>query len=163
MNFDYWLRYLFGRRSDNDGLEKVIQFKLDFWDTWTCYTSKNLKKKTIKKLNHTSNALSIEYFYLWESCQVKYPRVCLQSGWKMLAKVYPLFHLVIFLFLNGRCASGLPAPASPALGSHWSSSFFLSSHRLLPVHIPQQNRLLLFSSLSQKARHFAGVPHSPFT
>lgn len=28
----------------------------------------------------------------------------------------------------------------------------------VPVHIPQWNRLLLFSSLSQKARHFTGVP-----
>lgn len=28
----------------------------------------------------------------------------------------------------------------------------------VPVHIPLWNRLLLFSSLSQKARHFTGVP-----
>lgn len=28
----------------------------------------------------------------------------------------------------------------------------------VPVHIARWNRLLLFSSLSQKARHFAGVP-----
>lgn len=46
MNFDY---RLFGRQSDNNGLEKVIQFKLDFWDTWTCYTSKNLKKENYQK------------------------------------------------------------------------------------------------------------------
>lgn len=163
MNFHYWLRYRFGRRSDNDGLEKVIQFKLDFWDTWTCYISKNLKKKTIKKLNHTSNALVYWIFLSTRklSSQV-FPN--LSSKWlKDASKRLSIILFSYFLLLNGRCASGLPAPASPALGSHWSSSFFLSSHRLLPVHIPQRNRLLLFSSLPQKARHFAGVPHSPFT
>ena len=46
---------------------------------------------------------------------------------------------------------------SPLLTVFQQRSLFKWSWTV-PVHIAQWNRLLLFSSLSQKARHFTGVP-----
>lgn len=71
--FDYWLRYCVRRRSDNDGLKRSFNLHLDLLYI-QIYKKLVFFLNAINSLNHTSNALSIEYSHLQGICSVRYPK-----------------------------------------------------------------------------------------